>query len=159
VRIDLDRSRDLLSLVVERRWKKMPCDDITESMRIVLDDADRIITYGLTKKTCGGAIGKESLLIDIIRGQEVARVLGMKEIEILRLQAPGSDVERFLALKHLFGIRSVLEAYTGNGKAAADSTCAIARIDFDGADTVIEAEINISLLTERIKACAHCGPG
>lgn len=137
----------------------MPCNDVSESMRIVLDEADRIRNYSLTKRTCGGAVGTESLLIDSIRGHEVGEVLGMEELEILRLQAPGSDVERFLTLKHLFGIRSVLEAYAGHRSAAADSACAIARIDFDGADTVIEAEINISLLTERIKACAHCGPG
>jgi hypothetical protein len=137
----------------------MPCDDVTESMRIVLDDGDRIKSYSLTKKTCGGAVGTRSLLIERIRGEVADEVLGMSESYILRLQAPGSDVERFLILKHLFGIRSVLEAYAGHIPAGAESPCAIARVDFDGADTVIEAEINIALLTERIKACAHCGPG
>lgn len=137
----------------------MPCNDVTESIRIVLDKGDRIESYILTKKTCGEAVGMESLLIDNLKGKALEGIVGLKESEILRLQAPGSDIERFLTLKHLFGIRSVLEAYAGHRPTGADSDCAIVSVYYDEASTVIEAEIDISLLTERIKACTHCGIG
>ncbi len=137
----------------------MPCDDVTESIEIVLDSGERVKSYSLTKKTCGGAVGTESLLIERVRGETVDDLLEMEELDILKIQLPGSDAERFLTLKHFFGIRSVLEAYIGHRPAGADSTCAIAKVDFDGADTIVRADIDVALLTEHIIACAHCGPG
>jgi hypothetical protein len=32
-------------------------------------------------------------------------------------------------------------------------------VNYDSDGIVIEAEIDVHLLTEQIKACAHCGPG
>jgi hypothetical protein len=136
----------------------MPCNDITEKIRIVLDRNDRLISYRLFKKTCGSAVGEESLLSDSLTGLGIDDILLPDKVTSYGTKTSGNQIERFLNLKHLLAIRAVLLSFTGRNSAGVDDTCTMAGISYDGGDTIIDAEINIGLITEQIEACSHCGP-
>jgi len=137
----------------------MPCNDITEQIRIVLDGNDRLKSYGLLKKTCGAAVGAESLLSDRLAGLSIDDLLRLDIFTSPRPHTDEDDIEKFLNLKHFFAIRATLVSFTGEDSAGVGDTCTIASISYDGDDTIIDAEIDIRLITEQIEACAHCGPG
>ncbi len=137
----------------------MPCDNVTELMRVVLDREDRLIHYRLLKKTCGGAVGAESLLLERLRGQAVGALLTLHVDVFCREIAAASDVEEFLNLKHFFALRSVLEAFSGKAPAGREAACAISGIGYDDAGATIDAEIAVGVVTELIQSCGHCGGG
>ena len=137
----------------------MPCGDVGENITIVLDVNGRLRSYKLTKSTCGGAVGVESFLLDKLQNKTVAGILSYDPVFSGNHQRPEDHAEEFVALKHLHAVKSTLEVYTGNAPGAVGDPCTIAGVSYDGDDTIIDAQIDIRLMTERIKACAHCGPG
>ncbi len=132
----------------------MPCNDITEQIRIVLDRNDRLISYGLFKKTCGSAVGAESLLLDMLAGLSIDDILQLHRSKSQWPQAAEDQTEEFLKLKQFFAIRAALVSFTGKDSAGVDDTCTISSVSYDGDDTIIDAEIDIKLLTEQIEACS-----
>ncbi len=132
----------------------MPCDDITEQIRIVLDRNERLKSYRLFKKTCGDAIGGESRLLDRLKGLSIDDLLHLDMFTLHQPHADDDRIEKFLSLKHIFAVRATLVSFTGRGSAGIGDTCTIAGIDYDGDDTIIDAEINIGLITDQIEACA-----
>lgn len=138
----------------------MPCGDITEEIKVVVDKHDRLKSYSLRKKTCGGAVGLESLLLEKLSGSSVDELLWLNEFEFGQDHLPENHVEEFLNLKHLLAIKAVLEVYTGHASGSVGDSCSVASVRYDDDDdVVIEADIDVELITEQIKACAHCGPG
>lgn len=136
----------------------MPCTDITENIRVTLDNDNRIDTYRLSKKTCGGAIGVESLLLDYVGGQSVDEIIGDKELSFLQPNLAEDEIEQYLKLKHFHAIRSVLNVFVGISPGGRGDACTIAGIEYGEGYTVIDAEIKISLVADRIEPCDHCGP-
>lgn len=132
----------------------MPCNDITEKIRIVLDREERLRSYSLDKKACGGAVGISSLLIDRIVGMTVDELLALSETEFYRGRWPINSIEEFLNLKHILAVKAVLRVYAGGASDGEAGTCTISSIDDDGGRITIDAEIDIPLMTEKIKACA-----
>ena len=63
------------------------------------------------------------------------------------------QIEEFLKLKHLFAIRAALASFSGKDPAGVDDTCTISSVSYDGDDTIIDAEIDIKLLSGQIEAC------
>ena len=47
-----------------RNETDMPCEDITEQIRITLDKEEKLLSYCLTKKACGKEIGSPVSIID-----------------------------------------------------------------------------------------------
>jgi len=138
----------------------MPCDNVTELMRIVIGRDERLKSYRFLKKTCGGAVGTESLLLDQFKGRTADQLLALRADIFASGSGQTTDIEEFLNLKHFFAIKAVLEAFTGNGvEGGADSACTIAGISHDGDNTIIDAEIAVGIVTEMIKSCGHCGGG
>jgi len=137
----------------------MPCGDITENIEITLDKDDRLKTYSLNKKTCGGAVGAESFLLDKLENESVTRILEFDLPYTGHHQRPEDHAEEFVALKHLNALKSALQVYTGAASGAVSEPCTIVGVGYDGEDLVISAQIDVDLMTSRIKACAHCGPG
>lgn len=135
----------------------MPCDDVTETIVLRLDAADCIAGYTLAKRTCGRAVGEASLLADSLAGRHVDDLLALDVEAFAAEQAFGEDeVAVFLALKHLFAVQTALRAATGLDPAGLLDPCTIARIASDGIDTIIEADISVEILTEKIKSCGNC---
>ncbi len=137
----------------------MPCNDITENIEIILDKDDRLKSYCLTKNTCGGAVGVESLLLASLRGKSIDYLLDSDDFENHQEHRPENHPEEFLKLKHIVALKSALSVYVGNLSGGKDDTCTIASVDYDNGNTIIDAKIDVLLMTEHIKACAHCGPG
>ncbi len=137
----------------------MPCTDITEIIKITLDRDQKLKSYRFSKKTCGGAVGYESMLQDHLAGSSVEHIISLDEHTFCEDNKPDNQIEEFLGLKHLFALQAALRVYAGIDPGSVGKSCALAEIGFDGADTVIDADINVNIITERIRACAHCGPG
>lgn len=136
----------------------MPCGDITEKIKLTLDNNNRIDSYSLSKKTCGGAIGFESLLLDYVGGQSIDKILGNNELSFLQTDLADEDIEIYLRLKHFYAIQSVLNVYLGNSSGGTGDSCTIAGIEYNDGYIIIDAEIKIDLLADQIKSCDHCGP-
>lgn len=135
----------------------MPCDDITEKIKLTLNDDNRIESYSFSKKTCGGGIGLESLLLDDIGGQFIEDIINNNSILSFPAKIDESNIESYLRLKHLYAIQTVLNVYLGKTSGGVNDSCTIAAIEYDENETVIQAEIKIDLATNRIKLCDHCG--
>jgi hypothetical protein len=137
----------------------MPCDNVTELMRVVIDHDDRLKSYRLLKRTCGGAVGAESLLLERFQGRAVPELLALRADTFCSDNIVESDVEEFLSLKHFFALKSVLEAFTGSQPAGRDSACTVSGISYDSDGATIDAEIAVGIVTEMIQSCGHCGGG
>jgi hypothetical protein len=137
----------------------LPCNDVNEKISVSLDGEDRLRSYRLTKITCGGEVGRDSLLLDRLGGLTTGEIIEIAERRQKRQHDPKDHVEEFLTLKHLNAVSATLRAYTGDAPGGALNACTIVSVNYDSDGTVIEAEIDVDLLTEQVKACAHCGPG
>lgn len=131
----------------------MPCSDVTESIRVVLDEEDRLREYRFAKRTCGQGIGHESLLIDQLGGRPLQELLHTTADAFLTEFPIQDEVEEFLSLKHLFAIQSALEVLTGIEPGRKNDAFAAAEIVYADEETTIEGLIYIDVVTEKIKAC------
>jgi hypothetical protein len=134
----------------------MPCNNIVEQIRITLDDRDRLTGYRFIKQTCGQGVGARSLLTEFFLGLSIDELLVIDSKRLLAVCLPEDDVSRFLHLKHLFAIQAALEVYTGRANGASNSPCAIAEIGDDQGQVVIDADIDVGLVADKIKACDGC---
>ena len=134
----------------------MPCNDVSESLRITLDPTDRVTGYSLAKITCGGAVKGGELLDEWIIGQSVESILALKA-ETVTGPAILGRVKEYLRLKHLFTLQEALALYVGQSSGGTDRAVVITRVECDEASTELRAEILLPILTEKIKACGLCG--
>jgi hypothetical protein len=134
----------------------MPCDDVTELLELRADAQDRLLGYRLAKRTCGRAVGSESLIGEILAGMDAAAILAIDAEAFIEEQAPATDVEAFLLLKHLFAVQGALRVLTGEEPGGAGSPCAVACMAYDGDVLVLEAHLAVDVIAERIKACGAC---
>ena len=79
-------------------------------------------------------------------------------MSLLQTIVAEDEIEVYLKQKHFHTIQSVLNTYVGNSPGGIGDLCTIAGIEYGSGHTVIEAEIKIELLTDRIEPCDHCGP-
>ncbi len=135
----------------------MPCSDVTELIRVVLDAGDRLTDYRFVKQTCGQAVGAQSLLLDHFRGLTADELLAVNYEQLLAQLAPKEDLEEFLYLKHLFAVQSALDVLTGKEPGGPNDPCAAAEISVNDGELVVSARIVIELMTEKIKSCGNCG--
>jgi hypothetical protein len=145
---------NLLAAIVE--GVPMPCDNVTEIIRLVIDKDDRLVSYKLAKKSCGGVLGQESMLIDMLKGKTTKDIMAIDPTAFRSLYHAQSDVEQFIAFKHFFAINAVLETLTGKQLGGADSPCAVAEISYGNGNLIAEAEIAVDIVTEKIQACGIC---
>ena len=135
----------------------MPCKDVTELIRVVLDEEDRLAEYVFAKRTCGQGVGAESLLIDQLRGRSANELLSISAADFLSEYSFADEVEEFLSLKHLFALQGALEVLTGKEPGRVGDAFAAGEISFDGTETVIQGRISVDVVTDKIEACGGCG--
>jgi hypothetical protein len=134
----------------------MPCGDVTELLRVQIDGGDRITNYQLQKLTCGRGVGDYSLLAPVVFGRAAAELASMKG-ETFAEECPApTDEEMFLRLKHFFALQSGLRVLLGLESGAASNPIKVARVACEDGNTVLEAEIEVDVITEQIKACGKC---
>jgi hypothetical protein len=134
----------------------MPCTDVTENLRLVLDHEDRITDYELSKQTCGGAVAGRGLIRKWVKHKQVHEVLGLTAPEVLAGSDIKSGTDEYLYLKHLFSIQETLSAFTGAAESDSELLSILA-VDHGPENVTIQARINLEALTDRIKACGLCG--
>ncbi len=134
----------------------MPCDDVTEVLRLRLDKEDRLAGYQLIKRTCGRAVGEQSLLEEEFCGQAPSALLAMDADTFADAHPVDSDTEMFLQLKHYFAVQSGLQALLGFQAAGKDDPVKVARVVYEGEEVVLEAELSVDIITEQIKSCGRC---
>jgi len=137
----------------------MPCGDISEQIQIKLDNVYRLTSYSLSKGTCGGPVGVESLISNMVEGKTAEEIIEISNNEIYKSVTFADKNEEYLVLKHLFALQITLEAYLGDSSGAAGESCAIASVEYGEDETIIDADINLKLVVEKIESCAGCNCG
>jgi len=134
----------------------VPCNDVTELLEVVLDNADHLRDYTFSKRTCGQGVGAASLLIDQLRGRPLDELLN-KTAEAYLTEFPIPDeLEEFLSLKHLFAIQGALEVYVGREAGGKADAFAASEIAYDADATTIRGRISVDIVTEKIASCGGC---
>jgi len=137
----------------------MPCASVVELIQLKMDGEDRLTEYQFIKKTCGQGVGQNSLIIDVLKGLSVDELLEIDPHQFSHTLETDDEILEFLQLKHLFAVQATLEVLTGREPGGAGSACAVADVDYDGNQMIIDAEIDVDVITEQIKACAGCKGG
>ena len=142
----------------------MPCDDVTEVLRVLLDPQDRVQGYSLIKQTCGRAVGERSLIHAWAADRTAADILAADLDVFLAAHAPADDspeaeAEELLALKHLFALQAGLAVVIGEASGAAGETCAIESMVYGPEGCEFIGQVRVDILADKIKACGRCGSG
>lgn len=141
----------------------MPCKDVTEVIRVVVDNQDRLLTYSFSKRTCGQGVGAESLILDALSGRCVEELLQydaetyLRDNPVQNADPEEYALEEFLSLKHFFAVQGALEVLTGKEPGRKGDPCTAAKVVCDGDETTITGHIDLDIVTEKIKACGNCG--
>ncbi len=137
----------------------MPCDNISESIRIALDSDDRLKSYRLYKNSCGAELGDESILHGQLLGHTITEILNFDIDQFRRNIARLNEIDRFLASKHFFAVRLALEALIGKQDGGPNVDCRINEINYDEEGLKFEADIELAAVTGKIRECGQCGRG
>jgi hypothetical protein len=134
----------------------MPCSDVTEILRLELDPQDRLRGYSLTKLTCGGVLGKESLLLKWCGGLSAQEVLSTSVNDFCDAYPTDDDLVEFVRLKHLLALQKGLGALLGLHSARPDDAISLESVEYGPLGTEMVATIKVDAVTEEIKACGRC---
>jgi hypothetical protein len=135
----------------------MPCDDVTELLRVVLDAEDSLLCYELIKRSCGRAVGERSLLLERWAGTPATALLGLDGDDFAESLEIADDTELVLHMKHFFAVQSGLRVLIGLESGGALDPVRVAAIgSTDSGGLTLEAEIAIDVITEKIQACGRC---
>ena len=134
----------------------MPCSDVTEVVEIRLDAHDRIVSYRLRKRTCGGSLGMPSLIKGWVTGKSVTELIESDPSEFLAAHEPRTITGELVHLKHYVAVRKTCQAIIGQ-TSDDDIAGLIDSIIYDADGMDVVAIISSEVMSEEIKACAGCG--
>ena len=134
----------------------MPCKDITDILKIYLDPEGRFLRYKLRKKTCGGEVGRESLIEKWLKGRTSESLLDIQPAVVLEAHPTRSDVREYLVIKHFLTIQAALATMLGRQAGGRGDYCTIESIEYGPEGTRLVAHIDVQGMTEEIKACRRC---
>lgn len=135
----------------------MPCADVTELITVTVSPEDTLHSYRFNKRSCGQGVGADSLLLEQLAGQTVDDLLAQEAEPFLAAHPVELAIEEFLMLKHLFAVQSALEVLCGKEPGGKDDPCAAATVSVEpDGSVVIEGQIAVDLMTEKIKSCGSC---
>jgi len=137
----------------------MPCDDVTEILRVTFDPDERLEGYSLIKRTCGRAVGEQSLIHQWASGMTAEQILEADLDRFLADNPTEDEAEQFLLLKHFFALRSGLEVLVGAASGGAEEACAVDTLTYGDEGTEFVGQLKIDVLTEKVKSCGRCGKG
>ena len=135
----------------------MPCNDVTELLRVVLDAEDRLSSYELFKRTCGRAVGERSLLLDAWQGLYATELIALDGDSFADGLTVSDDAELVLTMKHFFAVQAGIRVLLGLESGGPLDPVRVAAVSgtVDGG-LMLEAEIAVDVLAERIQACGRC---
>lgn len=128
----------------------MPCEDISELHRLILDSNDTLIHYEAIKKTCGSKIEDS---------KELNKYLNHEIIDIL--DKPFSAAINFFERKYIISIQSCLSTYLGLEPLYNGVEAELIGIEYDKknieAIIKIQLEIPVKDVTPCKNGCGSCG--
>jgi hypothetical protein len=131
----------------------LPCNDVGESVRVLLDNKERIIDYSLQKRTCGKSIGEVSLIGKSLYGRTAKEILELDLEDFLIEAIIQDETQRYLVMKHFLAIQSVLSIYFGRLSGSVENYCTVESIDVGPSNIEILAHLKINIHTKNIKKC------
>lgn len=135
----------------------MPCNDISEVIDLRIDDADRLQSYRLNKRTCGAEIGSDSLLLSLFKDRSTAEILLLDGADVVDHFEEISEDDEFLYFKHLVAVQEAVRVLTGAASGAPTEPCTTASIGADADGIHFVGHIAVEMLAGKIKACGNCG--
>ena len=134
----------------------MPCNDITELLHIEFDASDRITFYTLSKRTCGGSVGDDALILSWLQTFTTEDIPLISIDQFLNAHPCSSETEEFLYLKHFQAVQTGIAVFLGHEAGRVTDFCVVDSIEYHPLGSSVSALIHIDLLTERIKNCGGC---
>jgi hypothetical protein len=134
----------------------MPCSDVTELLKISLDPEDRITSYSLNKRTCGGTMGRDELILKMIRGQTATEIVQKPADEFYSGITFSSDLREMVYLKHYFAVQSGLAEFLGRELSESHSECTVESVVYGPDGVELTVLVHVDMLTDKIKACGGC---
>jgi hypothetical protein len=134
----------------------MPCNDITDSLKILISNDDRVIKYALRKKTCQGEVGRKSLINKWLKSKNINEITSCSIDDFADAHPSKSTTWEYLYLKHFLAVQAGLSALVGLQSGGVKDYVKIASVEQTPEGTLLEADISVNGLTEEIKACGRC---
>lgn len=134
----------------------MPCNDITDSLKIKLDADEKVVKYALRKKTCQGEVGRKSLIGQWLKGKPAAEVISFPIDQFIKAHPTKSSKWEYLYLKHFIAVRSSLAVLLGQQSGGVDDYVKIALVEYSPEGTILETDISVEGMTAEIEACGSC---
>jgi hypothetical protein len=135
----------------------MPCNDVTEILRLQLDHQDRVTGYSLTKRTCGGIMGKESLLMKWCGSLPATQVRDTTVDQFVAKFPTEDAVIEFVRLKHLLALQKGIAVLVGETSARPDDSIVLESVEYSAEGVELVAHIKVDMVTDEIRACGRCG--
>ena len=134
----------------------MPCNDITDLLKVRLDDDNLITGYQLSKRTCGAAVGGYELIGPWLVGQNAHEFIETPADDFLEKNPPRDETHEFLLLKHFFSVKNGLEVLLGQESGKRTDKCAIDSVEYGPDGLEFMASIRLEIVSKQIKACESC---
>lgn len=134
----------------------MPCNDITDSLKILISDDDRVVKYALRKKTCQGEVGRKSLISKWLKDKSISDITSCTIDEFADANPSKSTTWEYLYLKHFLAVQAGLSAFVGLQSGGVKDYITVASVEQTPNGTLLEADISVNGITEEIKACGRC---
>jgi hypothetical protein len=136
----------------------MPRRKMTETIHIVLDDAEQLEEYRLTRISDGRSVVTTPLMLDHFRGRPIGDILRLDAEQFCSLYASSDGIPQHTLLRHFVAVKCVLDAYTGRQRAGPADACSIVSIDHGDRKVAIDAILYSEPLNEKTEECVRC-PG
>ncbi len=135
----------------------MPCKDITDSLKILVDQNDNFVRYKLTKKTCGGDVGRRAMLTKWLKDKPISEILKLTPEELFVEFPTESKTWEYLYLKHFIAIKSGLGIIIGEHSGGVKDFCTVDSIEYTPDGITLLAELSAGGMNDEIKSCSGCG--
>ena len=135
----------------------MPCSDVSEVLSLDLDNEERVLFYSLSTDTCGGAVGKPSLLKKWLKNKTAFVLIELPPGDFAASLNLRSNTWEYLHMKHLMAVQSTLRAVLGIPPIGSANYCSVESIVHQPDRIKITSRIAVDLMTAEIQACSGCG--
>ena len=129
----------------------MPCNDLTEVLRLSFDQDDRVVGYSLSKLSCGETVAGRSLIRKWVKHRTVSAILQLNPKQILDDIRAESSIEEYLHLKHLFAIQMALTTFLGKQAGRPSDACVINTVSNSPDGTELLVELRVDILTNLLE--------
>jgi len=134
----------------------MPCNDITDILKIVVDNDDHIVRYGMEKQSCGSAVGGQGRVRKWLYARNVDQVLAATTGDFLIDFVTDDPIEEYLYLKHFLAAKKSLEILLGRESGSKENYCTVDTVRHGPKGMEIVVLIKSDLMTDEIQACGNC---